>query len=356
MTDITERKRAEEALRQGRDELQAIYDNMVDGLLIGDCATGRLVRTNPAMCRMLGYSADELMMMSVKDIHPAEVVPSVLQKFRTQQEGQKLVTQDRPMLRKDGTVFYADVSNVRISHQGRPCVIGIFRDITERRQAQEALQRKHRTLKHLLQSSDRERQLIAYEIHDGLAQYLFGAIMQFQTYVHLKETKPKQAAKAYDAGMTMLTQSHGEARRLINGVRPPILDESGVVEAIAHLIHEQRRQGGPEIESRSKVAFDRLAPILENAIYRICQEGLTNACKHSKSEKVSIVLVQRGEHVRLEIRDWGTGFVPRRAEEGCYGLEGIRERAKLLGGKCSIRSKPGKGTRIIVELPVVLRE
>ena len=87
--------------------------------------------------------------------------------------------------------------------------------------------KEHRTLRHLLQSSDHERQLIAYEIHDGLAQQLAGAIMQFQTFNHLKDKKPKMAAKAYEAGMTMLRQGHVEARRLIAGVRPPILDEAG---------------------------------------------------------------------------------------------------------------------------------
>src|SRR5512136_1146329 len=94
---------------------------------------------------------------------------------------------------------------------GQPIVImAVIRDITERKQAQELLQREHRTLKHLLQSSDHERRLIAYEIHDGLAQQLAGAIMQFQTYHHLKETKPKDAAKAYDAAITMLQQGHFE--------------------------------------------------------------------------------------------------------------------------------------------------
>ena len=86
----------------------------------------------------------------------------------------------------------------------------------------------------------------------------------------------------------MLQQGHFEARRLIAGVRPPILDESGVVEAIAHLVHEQSRLKGPKIEYRSRVDFDRLAPTLENAIYRIAQEALTNACQHSKSEKVRV--------------------------------------------------------------------
>jgi signal transduction histidine kinase len=145
--------------------------------------------------------------------------------------------------------------------------MGVIRDITERKRAEEMLEREHRTLKHLLQSSDHERQTIAYEIHDGLAQQLAGAIMQFQTYHHQKETNPKLAAKAYDAGLTMLQQGHFEARRLIAGVRPPILDESGVVAAVGHLVNEQSRQKGPKIEYRSSVDFDRLAPIAENAIY-----------------------------------------------------------------------------------------
>ena len=89
-------------------------------------------------------------------------------------------------------------------------------------------------LKHLLHASDRERQLIAYEIHDGLAQELAGALMQLQPSITQRQD-PKEAAKAYEAAMTLLQRGHFESRRLIAGVRPLILDESGVVEAITHL-------------------------------------------------------------------------------------------------------------------------
>jgi PAS domain S-box-containing protein len=226
------------------------------------------------------------------------------------------------------------------------------REVTERRQAEQALDRERRTLEHMLQASDHERQLIAYEIHDGLAQQLAGALMQLDTHVHLKDTKPHEAANAHDAAMTMLRQAHFEARRLISGVRPPILDESGIVAAIAHLVNEERRKKGPTIEFRSSVKFERLAPVMENAIYRIVQGGLANACTHSKSERVQISLLQRGGQVRIEIRDWGIGFQPEEAVDNRFGLEGIRERARLLGGKCEIHSEPGKGTRITIELPV----
>ena len=255
-----------------------------------------------------------------------------------------------------GSVFYADITGHRVFYDERPCLLALFRDITERKRAAEALQREQRTLKHLLQSSDHERQLIAYDIHDGLAQQLVGAIMQFDAFDHLKGTKPKQAADAYHAAMTMLRQSHFEARRLISGVRPPVLDESGVLAAIAHLVHEPAFDNGPKIDFRSRVTFHRLASVLENVVYRTVQEGLTNARNHSKSQEILVSLVQRGDHLRIEVRDWGVGFDPKQVPGNRFGLEGVRERARLLGGKCSIKSKPGEGTSIVVVLPVVERE
>jgi len=349
------RRQAEEALRQSHAEIQAVYDGMVDGLLVTDADTKRFVRANASICRMLGYSPDELLSLSVADIHPADAVSHVLELTRLRPQGSEAPLGQIPMLRKDGSVFYAEVVGRFIVYGGHPCVMGFFRDITERKQAQEALERERRALRHMLHASDHERQLIAYDIHDGLAQQIAGALMQFEVHQRLAPSKPKQAADAYQAGMTMLRQSHFEARRLIGGVRPPILDESGVVVAIAHLVQEPKGRKAPKIEFHSKVHFDRLEVVEENTIYRIVQEGVTNACKHSKSKQVRVSLVQRGDRLRIEIRDWGIGFNPKTVPEKRFGLRGIRERARLLGGKCRIRSKPDQGTAIVVQLPVVER-
>ena len=208
ISDITERKRAEEALRQNHDELRAIYDGMFEGLLILDFETKRLIRVNSSLCRMLEYTEKELLSMSVMDIHPKDELPRITKIIQARVHEGYRDDVDVPVLRKDGSIFYANVMGNPLIHHGRQCIVAFFRDITERKHAQEALQRQYRTLKHLLQSSDHERQLIAYEIHDGLAQYLAGAIMQFQTFHHLKDKKPNLAAKAYDGGMTMLQQGH----------------------------------------------------------------------------------------------------------------------------------------------------
>ena len=208
----------------------------------------------------------------------------------------------------------------------------------------------------MLQASDHERQIISYEIHDGLAQYLAAAGMQFQAYDSLKENLPDEAKKAYETAVELVRQAHAESRRLINEVRPPVIDEIGLETAISHLVHEQRKRGGPKIECHSDVQFGKLPSILENALYRIAQEALTNACKHSKSKKVMVTLTQEGQDVRLEVRDWGIGFDAESVKEGHFGLEGIRQRVRLLGGRLTIESKPGSGTLVQVVVPILERQ
>ena len=193
-------------------------------------------------------------------------------------------------------------------------------------------------------------------IHDGLAQYLGGAIMQFQAHDALKENLPAEAKKAYETAVELVRQAHAESRRLISEVRPPVIDEVGLETAISHLVHEQQRRGGPKIECHSSVQFGRLPSILENALYRIAQEALTNACKHSKSKKVTVTMTQEGQEVRLEVQDWGIGFDPESVEKGHFGLEGIRQRVRLLGGRLIIESTPDSGTVVQVVVPIVERQ
>jgi len=353
--DISARKHAEEAFRASHEEVRSIYQGLRDGVLIADTETLRFVQANPVMCEMLGYSQEEVLSLSVNAIHPPERLPFVLDKFRQNSEGQLWIAGDIPVLRKDGTVFYADIATNRLSYRGRPCVIGFFRDVTDRKQAEEALERERQSLWRMLQSSDHERQIISYDIHDGLAQYLAAATMQFQACNSLRESHPDEAKKAYETAVELVRQAHGESRRLISEVRPPVIDENGLEMAVSHLVHEYRRRGGPQIECRSDVQFGRLPSILENSLYRIAQEALTNACKHSKSKKVTVTMTQEGQDVRLEMQDWGIGFDPDSVGPGHFGLEGIRQRVRLLGGRLTIESTPGSGTLVQVVVPILER-
>jgi hypothetical protein len=179
--------------------------------------------------------------------------------------------------------------------------------------------------------------------------------MQFETFNRLVRAIPAAARHAQAETIRLLDESMAEVRRLIDGLRPPILDEEGVVPAIEHFVHDARNHVGPGIEFHGDVDFDRLEPTLESALLRIVQEGVTNAEKHSRSDRVRVELSQAGPTIRLEIRDWGVGFDPSAATAG-FGLEGIRQRARLHGGEVSIVSAPGQGTCIVVNLPLMERE
>ncbi|MCL4201435.1 MAG: PAS domain S-box protein [Pirellulaceae bacterium] len=351
--DVTDRKLAEDEVRQSHDQLQAIYEGMIEGLLITDIATKRFVRVNGSICRMLGYSEEELLTKAIKDIHPTEEVPNDERRFEAAAEGRVSINENRPVLRKDGSIFYADITGHRIFYDKRPCLLALFRDVTERRQAEQKLKREQKALRRMMLASDHERHLITYELHDGVTQQLLGARMLLASQMPSKHRKSKDA-DAYRTGMDALIQAIAEVRRVMNWLRTPVLDRFGLAEAIEDVAAQLRSTpNAPEIECRCAVKFKRLEPSLENSLFRIAQEAMTNACRHSRSEKVRVRLTQKGDDVMLEVRDWGIGFDLKAVPEDRFGLEGIRERCRVLGGKLSIKGQPGKGTVVQVKFPLV---
>jgi signal transduction histidine kinase len=226
-------------------------------------------------------------------------------------------------------------------------------DIAHRERVEEQLQNQQRLLRRLLDLQEKERKLIAYEIHDGFVQSATAALMNLETSSRLWHQDPTQVQESLQAALRLLGDSLAEARRLIRGLRPPILDESGIVAAVQSLAAESPERGGPQVEFVHHVQFDRLPPQLESIIFRIVQEALTNARRHSRSDRVRLAVLQQDGRIRIEVQDWGVGFDPAKVEEGHFGLEGIRQRARLLGGRADIQSAPGQGTRVTLEIPLL---
>jgi len=141
--DITERKRKEEALRESEQRFSAIFENAADGMLLVDIDTGRFLMGNRQMCEALGYGPEELRTLSVQDIHPQQDLPYVMAQIKKQISGTLRVARDIPVQRKDGSVYYADINSFVIPLMDKTPLLGIFRDITERREAEEEL-RNHR--------------------------------------------------------------------------------------------------------------------------------------------------------------------------------------------------------------------
>jgi len=137
--DITERKHAETMLHESEERLRVIFDGALDGIALADMETRQFMTVNSAMCQMLGYSSEEIVRLSVPDIHPQQDWPYIFEQFDKQARGLIRLAADIPVLRKDGSVFYADINSAPLVLGRKHYILGIFRDITERKQAQAEL-------------------------------------------------------------------------------------------------------------------------------------------------------------------------------------------------------------------------
>lgn len=352
---LRRRDAVEQALRASEEKLRSISEAALDAVVMMD-GQGRAVHWNPAAQRMFGYTAEEVL---GQNIHPL-VTPARLQAsweraleefFRSGQGPAAGRITELPALRKNGQEFPIEMSLAPIRLAGEWNAVAVIRDITERKQAEEAAGQEQHSLRRLLRAYEQERKLIAYEIHDGLAQQLVAAIYQCQAVEHAIPATPDKVGSAFRELQRLLQQCLAETRRLISGARPPVLDEMGVVSAVQALIADTQLQTAPQITFRHNVQFERLEPVLENTVYRIIQEGLTNACRHSHSSQVLITLTETDLHLEIRVQDYGIGFDPDQVDEKRFGLAGIRERTRLLGGHVTLQSAPGTGTLLIVQLP-----
>ncbi|MBN1471282.1 MAG: PAS domain S-box protein [Syntrophaceae bacterium] len=144
--DITGRKKAEEALKEAELKLRTIFDSASDGILVARRDNKKFSTANKKICSMLGYTEKELLKLSIYDIHPKKSLPHVIDQFEKQIKEEIVVAKDIPVLRKDGTLFFADVSSTPINLNGEECLLGMFRDITERRCNEEVLRQREEEL------------------------------------------------------------------------------------------------------------------------------------------------------------------------------------------------------------------
>lgn len=227
----------------------------------------------------------------------------------------------------------------------------IFSDETERKSAEQALESERRFLRHLITTQDRDRRLTAYDLHDGVVQMITGALMRLEA---LSAKRAPDIGRDDDmlAAISLIRDALDEARRLIGGMRPPVLDGNGLIGAVEYLVEHHLGVDGLRVEFTHDVKFQRLSALQESTLFRIVQEALHNAARHSGTDRVRVDMQQLGDQVRVEIRDWGRGFDLGKTRLRQYGLRGIEERANLLGGSAEFVSLPGQGTTICVTLPL----
>jgi two-component system, NarL family, sensor kinase len=202
-----------------------------------------------------------------------------------------------------------------------------------------------------------ERNRLAREIHDTLAQGLAGIVMQLEAADALLHTEGQsaRAEDAVDQALALARANLEEARRSVHDLRSAPLEGKTLDEALAALAEEVAAASGLAVDF-SLAGEPRPLPLrVEAGLYRIAQEALSNAVRHASARRAGLQLTLEPERARLLIDDDGRGFDPDRVPKHHYGLLGLRERARMLGGTMRLETSPGAGTRITIELPLDVR-
>ncbi|HLU08407.1 MAG TPA: GAF domain-containing sensor histidine kinase [Oceanobacillus sp.] len=197
-----------------------------------------------------------------------------------------------------------------------------------------------------------ERNRLAREIHDTLAQSLAGITLQLETADALMETQPDTARQAMRKALSLSRASLEDARRSVLDLRAAPLERRSLAEALEKLVQQYAKEW--KLKARFEaVGGDRPLPIrVEAALYRIAQEALTNIARHAEADHLIVRYVATPDHVDLRIEDDGKGFDPDAIAKDRFGLVGMNERTRLLGGKLDICSEPGGGTRLDIHIPL----
>lgn len=341
--------------RQAEEGRESMLRTGEDAVVTVD-RRGRIVEWNQAATQTFGYERCEALGRSLSLLIPAEHWRRHSHGFaRTAEEGLRESTVETSGQRKDGTTVPL---RLHVTAWGEPPdvhVTAVLRDLTQSEEYERALREAHARLQDVLDrmvsaQEDRRRQLAA-DIHDGLLQYLVGAELRLQA-VRKRLAAGGAAPGDLDIPLERLRAAVDEGRRLIADLRPSTLDDFGLVEALRREVLRLQTEAGWEVSLEADLGDAKLAPDVETDLFRIAQECLNNAFKHSGADRVGVYLGRSGGEIRLRVQDWGRGFDPRGAEAGGgVGLAAIRERIRRLHGWSSLRSEPGRGAIVEVGLP-----
>lgn len=354
--DITERRRAEEALRESEERYRELFENAKDAIYVHDLS-GRYTSVNLAAQRLSGFTREEILGKHFSNF----VAPRDLKYARTNlcrkldEENETIYEVD--LISRNGRRIPVEVSSRLIYKNGVAVgVQGTARDVTERKLVQDALSTYSQRL---LEIQEAEKQNIARELQEQIGRILTDLRTNLQSIQ--RSYGADESVPRLDESIGIVDEALERVRELSIELRPSLLDDLGLSAALRWYVDRYSQRTGiiAEVLNGFKDG-SRLPRELETACFRITQEALTNVARHAHAVSVSVQLERYRERMLLTIKDDGVGFDianlrKSAAAASALGLRGMEERALAVGGYIEIDSGSGRGTRIRATFPIKQR-
>jgi PAS domain S-box-containing protein len=352
LRDVTERVEGEQEQSRLAARLSGLLDSAMDGIITIDEGQ-RIILYNRAAERIFGWPALQVMGRSLDMLMPKRFRGS--HKAHVAQFGATGVTSrrmgDRAVLmglRAGGEEFPIDASISQLDTPDGKLFTVILRDVTERVRSQEELAAFAAEASGV---REQEKARVARELHDELAQALTGLKMD-ASWVRTNLANTEGASARLGDMLELLDQAVASTRRIAADLRPPILDDLGLVPALEWLVGTFVQRNGVACELEADETLDLPDPYA-TALFRIVQESLVNVAKHAHARHVRVRLARSAEGVVVSVEDDGVGFQPADPRKPqSLGLVGVRERARVLRGRVAVASEPGRGTRVEARIPL----
>ena len=358
--EITERKRAEEQLSGERNLLRSLIDNLPDYIYVKD-RQSRYIISNKAFVDLVGAVGEgDTVGKKVTDLFNREIwAINESEDKRVLDRGDQVIDRDEPIVTRSGENLWLLTTKIPLKDkEGRVIgILGISKDITERKRAEKALQKSYEDIRelasHLENIREEERISIAREIHDELGQQLTVLKMDI-SWLNKKLIDADENVRTKITDLLQLLETTVKTvRKISSELRPSMLDDLGLVAALEWQSQEFEKRSGVKSNFLAIVPEMEIDKKVSTQIFRIYQESLTNVARHSQATEVMATLKFEKGNLILTIIDNGQGFVITGIEnKKTLGILGMKERAAMMGGEYNIESTPGRGTTIIVQVPV----